>query len=135
VTLFDLVDRIREKIAREGYGACTEHELVLVDVWDLEADVNNGGFDQFFFNSAGDRAAQMIAALKIIGAAQMAAIVEEACREFPDGHPAEDRVLRQEQLEPLGDGAFEALDQRFFAYPDPVERLLTSYCRKNGLIP
>ena len=38
----------------------------LVD--ELEAEINNGGFDQYFFNSAGDKAAEAINALEAIGA-------------------------------------------------------------------
>jgi hypothetical protein len=40
----------------------------VLDVNAIEADVNNGGFHQFFFNSAGDRVVQDIAALRLIGA-------------------------------------------------------------------
>ena len=34
----------------------------------LEAEVNNGGFDQYFYNSAGDNTAETIQALETIGA-------------------------------------------------------------------
>jgi hypothetical protein len=35
---------------------------------DLEAEVNNGGFHQYFYNSAGDNTAEAIRALEEIGA-------------------------------------------------------------------
>ena len=59
-----------------------------------------------------------IAALDAIGAPQMAAIVREANRLFPDGVPPRDRELRQEQLDALSErirawmtGKLEAMDQ------------------------
>ena len=34
---------------------------------DLEAEINNGGFHQYFYNSAGDNTAETIQALETIG--------------------------------------------------------------------
>ena len=39
-----------------GANALRFEEIVGVGVWLLEAEVNNGGFDQYYFNSAGDLA-------------------------------------------------------------------------------
>jgi hypothetical protein len=44
----------------------------------LEAEVNNGGFDQYFFKSAGDEAVAAIAALIAIGATKIAALLSYA---------------------------------------------------------
>src|SRR4051812_7921032 len=60
-------------------------------VTELEAEVNNGGFDQFFFNSAGDQTARTIGALEFIGAKHTAAIVRAAAAKFPGGMPPADR--------------------------------------------
>lgn len=37
-------------------------------MWELEAEVNNGGFIRFYSNSTGDRARETAAALRAIGA-------------------------------------------------------------------
>ena len=37
------------KIEEYGFDVLTEPEKVLATIWLLEAEVNNGGFDQFFF--------------------------------------------------------------------------------------
>lgn len=55
-------------------------------VEELEAEINNGGFDQFFFNSASDRTDEIIAALLLIGAAHTANIVKTAMAKFPDSN-------------------------------------------------
>ena len=49
----------------------------------LEGEVNNGGFDQFFYNSAGNNTADTILALQAIGAARTADIVKRAAAMFP----------------------------------------------------
>jgi hypothetical protein len=107
-------------------------EQVFVLVWGLEADVNNGGFNQYFFNSYSDHAAAVPHALRAIGAIEAAAIVERALAFFPDGPPA-DRRRRQQLLESLDPNteAFNALDDEFFAYPDDLTALLAQFVRAN----
>lgn len=88
--------------------------VALVDI--LEMEVNNGGFDQFFFNSSGDRTADTIEALEAIGAQHTASIVKSAASRFPGGMPSVDRNERQEQLEKLSPdaNAFEVEDAAFY---------------------
>ncbi len=67
-------------------------------VEELEAEVNNGGFDQYFFNSSGENAAAVIGALDKIGATKTAGIVRAACEKFPGGMPPADWIARQAVL-------------------------------------
>jgi hypothetical protein len=103
----------------------------LVD--DLEAEVNNGGFDQYFFNAAGDEAAAAIEALEAIGAGRTAAIVRSACARFPGGMPPADRDTRQalltESVSPEGD-AFEDDDDAFLNYEDDLAGLVAAYAER-----
>lgn len=98
-------------------------------IGDLEAELSNGGFDQFFFNSAGDRTVETIAALEAIGATHTAGIVRAAAAKFPGGSPSADRATRQEQLESVSPDAdaFEAEDEAFLEYRDDLESLLARY--------
>ena len=50
-------------------GGWTEAERVFVLVENVEREVNNGGFDQFFDNSSGDNAHESHQALLTMGAA------------------------------------------------------------------
>src|SRR5262245_53966096 len=99
---------------------------------DLEAEVNNGGFDQYFFNSAGDGAAATIRALELIGATRTAAIVRSACQKFPGGPPSSDRFARQAVLlgivSPNSD-AFEQEDAEFYRYTDRLTELVEQFER------
>lgn len=48
----------------------------------LEAEVNNGGYNQFYFNSSGQFAAALPEALKLVGATKFADLTERANRTF-----------------------------------------------------
>lgn len=92
----------------------------------LEMEVNNGGFDQYFFNSTGDSAKEAAEALEAIGAHNMAAIVKRAIAKFPGGEVPADRNARQAVLEEISPEreAFEELDAEFLKYPDNLAALL-----------
>ena len=102
----------------------------VVDLIDaLEGEVNNGGFHQYFYNSAGDRTAETIQALEIIGAVVMADIVKRAAQKFPYGMPPKDRFERQDVLLETYPNAeaFQALDDEFYQYPENLAALVTKY--------
>lgn len=46
--------------------------------WWLEAEVNNGGFNQYFWNSAGQFAGSAVKSLEFFGASEHAALMSEA---------------------------------------------------------
>jgi hypothetical protein len=121
---------LNARVESGGFEGLTDAERNFLAIWTLEADVNNGGFDQYFFNSAGDHALIAPNALQAIGALQAAAIVEAANAVFGPAGPPRDRDERQRALEALGDDRtllFEPVDQRFFAYPDDIQGLLATY--------
>ena len=104
----------------------------LVD--ELEGQVNNGGFHQFFFNSSGDCTAETISALDTIGAHAVADLLKHAAGMFPSGSPPKDRQARIEVLRtcfPKTD-EFRTLDEEFFAYPDDLASLLENYILMTG---
>ena|SRR6478752_2004091 len=111
-----------------GFSGLSPQERVFVVVWELEADLNNGGFNQYFFNSHSDHVAAVPDALRAIGAPKTAAIVERAIETFPNGAPP-DRATRQELLEEIDaeNGVFEGLDEEFLAYPHDLTGLLAAF--------
>ena len=96
---------------------------------ELESEINNGGFDQFFFNSAGDYTEETIQALFRIGASHTAEIVKKAASKFPAGMPPKHRNSRQELLEVVSpdSDAFEECDVEFLAYEDDLASLVAGY--------
>lgn len=132
MNLVDLIEAIQDKERAAGYAFLTPEERVVLDVSELEAEVNNGGFHQFFFNSAGNRVASVKVGLRELGAHRLLHIVEQACSRFPGGSPRADQNERQEQLLALGESQFETLDQEVYAYPDPLGELLEAYWSKRS---
>src|SRR6185436_580594 len=90
-------------------------EQVALCMHKLEAEVNNGGFHQFFFNSSGELVPQTLDALKTIGAPKTRQLLERAVAiAFPGGYPAEP----EEVADALADfdavaEALEPLDELF----------------------
>ncbi len=125
---------IDQKWARSGYDSLTEAENVFGCVNGLNIEVYNGGFDQYFYNSAGDFAQDAPAAFGAIGADHTAGIISKACSVFPDGKPPRDWEERQLLLLDIGEEAeqlLDELDDEFYAYKDDLSQLLVEYIRKH----
>jgi hypothetical protein len=115
------------KYLEHGYEELSAQELVGVGVWLLEVEVNNGGFDQYYFNSADELALPTVGALKTIGAERTANLLSMANSKFPNSSPPVHRTMRQEQLHEIRDVAkFSALDDEFFQAQDDLTSLLAS---------
>jgi len=96
----------------------------------FEGEVNNGGFDQFFYNTAGNETTESIQALETIGASKVADILKRAASRFPGGMPPKDRGERQDLLiESVSPDstAFDDLDQEFYAGSEDLKGLLEEY--------
>lgn len=118
------------KIAFEELSA---PEQVFRAVWDLESDVNNGGFEQYYRNSSGDTACHVVRALTEIGARDAAGIVARANSAFPQASPPRDQGDREEQLEVIGpknEDLWDSLDDEFLSYPDDLTELLYEYVKR-----
>ena len=99
----------------------------------LEREVNNGGFQQFFFNSSGNNADETVAALASIGAHNTAELLRLAIAKFPGGKVSGDQDERQVlMVDSFSGEAFEDLDEKFFAYEDPLTDLNFEWIRKNA---
>jgi hypothetical protein len=134
IDLFAVSEAVWAREAVVGAEALSGAERVFLYVWNLEAEVNNGGFDQFYINSAGDYAGVTPAALREIGASRAAEIVQAANSVFGPMGPPTDRDARWEALDGLGAPATDVLgelDARFYEYPDDLEALLLRFVDQN----
>lgn len=102
----------------ENYQKLSTREKAVWNVFWFNAEVMNGGIDQYFYNSAGDHAADCLAALETIGATEAAKLLKNGCTQFPNGTPHADRETRQQQLDALLDGD-ERLDDKTEGEIDP----------------
>jgi hypothetical protein len=100
----------------------------------LEREINNGGFNQYFVNSSGDFAHETILSLKIIGADKTADILQQAINQFPDKKVPKDRNTRieiVEQIQGIANDIWEELDQKFFEYQDDLNSLNLDFVKKH----
>jgi hypothetical protein len=114
----------------DGVESLTPAERVAFHVDELEREINNGGFCQFFGNLSGATVPDTIAALDVIGASQMAAIVRDALALFPGGVPPANQDERGARLDETPEhvrSAWSDLDNRFYTYPDDLGALLRRY--------
>src|ERR1700739_3797004 len=75
------------KAERAGLARLTAAEQVVVLVSRANFDVELGGLDSFFYNSAGGEAVPTVAALEAVRATRAAAALRAANALFPGGSP------------------------------------------------
>jgi len=118
----------------EDYDKLTEPQKLFYLNQNLEREINNGGFNQYFCNSSGDNAHETILSLKAIGADKTADILQKAIDQFPDKKVPKDRDERTEivgQIEEVADEVWEELDQAFYNYEDDLNTLNIEFVKKN----
>ena len=100
----------------------------------MEREVNNGGFDQFFFDSSGDYAHETVESLKAIGANKTAMLLQQAIAQFPNQTVPKNRDERRkilEQIEEKSIEIWEELEHKFYAYEDDLNTLNLAYVKLN----
>lgn len=120
--LLSLADQVCTKAISAGYSSLTQRERVFYCVWTTEAEVNNGGFDQFFLNQAEQLTREAADAFRAIDAIHTASIVESAKAVAGDSTISTDD--RDERL--------ERLDQAFLEYRDDLCELLGTYMQNDA---
>ena len=110
----------------ENTQALNEHERVIYVTQLLEAEVNNGVFDQFFHNSSGNLSNEIVSAFKQIGALKTAAICEKAISLFPKPVLA----TQEERVQLLTDEVdviLDECDEEFYHSEENLEFLNNQY--------
>ncbi|MCR9197662.1 MAG: DMP19 family protein [Planctomycetaceae bacterium] len=118
---------------RERYcDSLLEADRLIAACSGARADVQNGGFHQYFANSSGDFWPDLLKLLQLSRDAAGEAHFREVLAHFPNSAPAIDREERELQLEQLDGTAkgedffdpFEALDQRYYDRLYPTDETL-----------
>jgi len=128
--LISLSTSDKTKFGREEFALQSVPQKVFSAIWEVEAEVNNGGFSQYFLNNSAESAPFVVEALNTIDAPKTADICRRAiAAAFPSGLPhtveatqAAAADFSNETLEKL-----EPLDQEFFSYPHNLTDLLFAY--------
>jgi hypothetical protein len=116
---------------RLDYSDLSAPERVFLVIWELESEVNNGGFHQCFYNSSGALAPHVVSALKTIDAPATADIVQRALNAMANTITSwSDDAHRQSGMNQLSSEIrqiLEDLDQEYYACPEDLTPLLYKY--------
>lgn len=130
-----LEDRWRD----QGFDRLLPEERDFIVLWWLEADVFNGGFHQYFFNSSGDGAPSALVALDALGAPLTAGILREALSQLACTPYISDTALRRKHLATLEHAwaRFDPVTDRLQDLPEDfvslaIERVKSAY-EENGI--
>lgn len=128
--LIELSESDQTDFGRVDFANQPEQQKVFSAVYDLESQVNNGGFLQYF-GSSDDNAAEFAPkALRAIGANRCADIVDRALRTLSPSQLPSSSSTCAELVDALSDEdrePFDALDSEFYCYPDNLTDLLFAY--------
>lgn len=129
------IEGIFERVELVGYSGLTEAEQNWHAVWRLEAEANNGSFEQFFRNVPGTWAFHALRGLEAVGARRMKAVLDSAIDLFPDREIPEDHTTRNAILDSFSEDRMAEMDRlasEFTDYPDPLAELLARYFAENA---
>ena len=118
----------------DNFENLTEVEKTFIYVEMLEAEINNGGFDQYFYNTSGDYYSESLQAYKTIGAHKTVKIIEEAFKIFPVNPIPKDNEKRQDILENVDEETskkWNLLEDKFYEYEENISGLLLEFVKKN----
>jgi hypothetical protein len=105
-------------------------------IWALEAEVNNGGYNQFYFNSSGQFYKYLPKALRLVGANKFADLTERANKTFEKEN---DRITKHQDGTIEGfsksyeDNPLNDFDTEFYELykSENLQQIQVDYIRKN----
>ncbi|CAN5518459.1 hypothetical protein BH09VER1_BH09VER1_51320 [soil metagenome] len=117
--------------AKGDYAKIPEAQRDILLVEELDGEVCNGGFDQYYLNSSGNNAREALAALKRMADTERAVIMQASMDLFGSKGPSADREKRNAQQEKMTDEQGEKmgkLDTAWYAVPESLEVAIYYYC-------
>lgn len=100
----------------------------------VQTEVNNGGFDQYFYNSASEFAHEAVDGFEILGVSEYADIMRQAIRVFIRNNPDQKKFAHQgpwRSSKTVRDPEFEQLDAGFYKIRKNLRELCAAFIRKN----
>ena len=121
------------KPEREVFNGLSPGLRAVFSTWTLEAEVNNGGFNQFFWNSSGEYAADAVAGFDLIGAPAYARLMRRAIT-IRDADRAKTEAFKQRgTLEAFSESykgnRLSELDHEFYKLGDSLSAARIKFVR------
>ncbi|HVC92086.1 MAG TPA: DUF4375 domain-containing protein [Pirellulales bacterium] len=124
--------RVSPRYTAHGLAGLNQAERILLNIFDLDNEVFNGGFSQWLFHVAGDLLTVTPACLREIGAEDVAALVQRVLAEFGEQRPFTDYYQREQQFLALPESAdhiFREADRAFNGLEKGMLRRLYEFAR------
>ena len=128
------IDNLLSPIFYSKPEKLSEEEKTIVYIENLEREVNNGGFSQFFFNSSGDFTEETVIALRNVGSTKFLGLLTSAIEQFPNSYVPKNRMERQDILDRIEDTSsliWNDLDTEFYKYEEDLYSLMRKYILAN----
>lgn len=103
-----------EKELEESLAPATKGQRAVYAVYFYSAEVDNGGHDQFFFNSTGLLWEEVLKGFDLLELPEFKKILEKALTHFPNSKPSKNREERIKQLDAIDFDLYE-IDKEFYA--------------------
>jgi Domain of unknown function (DUF4375) len=124
----------RTSFGKQDFLTQSAPQKVFSAIWAVEAEVNNGGFSQYFFNSSCETAGFVAEALDAVEAPRTADICRRAiAAAFPSGLPSDPEEIRSaaSDFSDETEEKLDKLDREFYQYPHDLTALLFAYVSRH----
>jgi len=125
---------IMYKEQEHGIDSLTQKERYIYAIDGMLTEVNNGGFNQFFFNSTGELTYELVAALEEIGSTKFKSIASKAVDIFGE-IPSLDEDSRYSHLEKITKEdelrLWDECDDEFYDCDEDIESMTVAYAKAN----
>jgi hypothetical protein len=119
-----------DKEERKGLESFSRGERFVSAVQGMTREVNNGGWDQFFRNSSGALAFDLVPALEAMGSKENQSIARRALKRFgtPRSLGEDDRWQHLAKITKDGEkNPWELLEDEFYQNPEDLEAMTLRY--------
>jgi hypothetical protein len=138
---YAIVDHVSGKI---GGDYNHSHQIVtsmskgfqmVYSTWWVDAEVNNGGFNQYFWNSAGEFRNEALEGFKLLGAVEHETLMAEAIEVYK----VEESKIKQQKAKGTMEGFSESykdnplnkLDDRFYKLAEDAGKMRVKFIREH----
>lgn len=128
-----------DELKESDLSGLNEAELAVHHTWTVDMEVQNGGFNQYFFNKGVRYIEAVCRAYTLVGATAHLDLFEEAVEQLDFIADAHGRAAGQPSVEKLlaefsrsyQDNPLNELDNRYYQLNPTIEKILVDFIRRN----
>lgn len=123
-----------DKNQRLGLKSFSIPERNVFAIQCMTQEVNNGGFEQFFYNDSGQLAFDLVPALEAIGSVEALTIAQQAVERFGKPRSLSSSARAKQISKVTNDGeesVWNDLDSSYYGLDENVESLTIDYIKKH----